>query len=69
MPGVAMVVRMDAMAVTVIVGMVVRMPGHEPILPARMLELPSVVRSVPGIARLMRKLNFDPLCHDQENSN
>jgi hypothetical protein len=32
-PGVAMIVRVAGMAVTV--GMVVRMPGHEPILPAK----------------------------------
>ena len=44
MPGVAMImrmiVRMAGMAVPVIVGMVVRMPGHAPILPARKLGRP-----------------------------
>jgi hypothetical protein len=37
MPGVAMVVRMAGVAVTVVVAMVVRMPGHAPILPASKL--------------------------------
>lgn len=35
MPGVAMIVRMAGMAVTVIMAMVVGMPGHAPILTAK----------------------------------
>jgi hypothetical protein len=35
MPGVAMIVRMAGMAVAVIVAMIVWMPGHDPILPAK----------------------------------
>ena len=40
MPGVTVVVGMDAMTVAVIVAMVVRIPGHEPILPASKLARP-----------------------------
>lgn len=40
-PGVGMIVRMAGMAVTVIVAMVVGMPGHEPILPIRKVAQPS----------------------------
>jgi ABC-type phosphate/phosphonate transport system permease subunit len=39
-PGVTVIVRMAGMAMTVIVAMVVRMPGHEPILPASKLGRP-----------------------------
>ena len=59
MPGVGMIVRMAGMSVTVIMAMVVGMPGHAPILPVRKLGRLSVVG----------QLNFDFLCHDQENSN
>ena len=41
MTGVAMIVRMAGMAVAVIVAVVVRKPGHQPILPTRKLARPS----------------------------
>jgi hypothetical protein len=40
MPSVAMIVRMAGMAVARIVAVVVRMPGHQPILPTRKLARP-----------------------------
>jgi hypothetical protein len=41
MPGVAMIVRMAGMAVAMIVAVIVRKLGHQPILPTRTLAQPS----------------------------